>query len=323
MSPLTRRSALALPLALPMLASRPARAADRPLKIGIVAFQMSSETHARAANAAEAAAKKLGWSTTLLNSGGAIPQSANQIENLISARVDAMVLCMSKPVELDAQLEEAKKAGIPVITVASGSSPWTLFDIQANEYQVGAEGTLTLFGLMNYRGALLAERFEGNLATRIRGRLLDAVLAENTAVSVLGSHSMARTASWQEDVRAGFSALLDKNAGKFQGVWASFDGQAFVIDDLLQAAGVKKGQIPLVSMDGGQQSFARIRDPNSTLVATVAVPFEGMGERAIAALQSIVVEGRSRDSVVRGPYLLMPAKLVDASNVPAEGKWPW
>ena len=295
----------------------------KTLKIGVVAFQMSSETHARAAGAAEAAARAKGWSVTLLNSRGSIPESAAQIENLIAAKVDAIVLCMSKPVELDAQMKAAKDAGISVITIASGTSPHTLFDIQANEFQVGSDAALYLFGLLNYRGALMAERFEGNLATRIRGRMLDAVLAENTAVSVLASHSMARTATWQEDVRAGMGALLRREAGKYQGIWASFDGQAFVIDDLLQQDGVKKGQIPIVSMDGGQQTFARIRDPQSLVVATVAVPFEAMGEKAVAALEAIIANGAARESVVKGPYLLVPAVLVDRSNVPAEGKWPW
>jgi hypothetical protein len=32
-------------------------------------------------------------------------------------------------------------------------------------------------------------------------------------------------------------ALILRNQGKFQGVWASFDGQAYVIDDLLKAQG--------------------------------------------------------------------------------------
>jgi simple sugar transport system substrate-binding protein/ribose transport system substrate-binding protein len=308
-------------LLLPLLFTAAAEA--KPLTIGVVAFQMSSETHARAANAADAAAKARGWNVTLLNSRGSIPESATQIENLIAAHVDALVLCMSKPVELDAQMKAAQDAGIPVITVASGSSPHTLFDIQANEYQVGSDAALYLFGLLGYRGAILTERFEGNLATRIRGRMLDAVLAENSAVSVLASHSMARTATWQEDVRAGMGALMQRERGKYQGVWASFDGQAFVIDDLLQQDGVKKGAVPVVSMDGGQQTFARIRDPNSLIVATVAVPFELMGTKAVEAIDAIVANGKPRDSVVKGPYLLVPSVLVDRNNVPAEGKWPW
>ena len=295
----------------------------RPLKLGIVAFQMSSETHARAANAAADAARAKGWSVTLLNSRGAIPESATQIETLISAHVDAMVLCMTKPVELDAQLEAAQKAGIPIITIASGSSQHTLFDIQANEYQVGADATLYLFGLMKYRGDLLAERFEGNLATRIRGRELDSVLAENPSVKLLDSHSMARTASWQQDVREGMGALLQRDQGKIGGIWVSFDGQAFVIDDLLRQQGLKKGALPMVSMDGGQETFSRIRDPDSLIVATVAVPFEVMGQKAVDSLDRVVNGGEKPAQVVQGPYMLMPAVLVDAHNVPAEGKWPW
>ena len=97
------------------------------------------------------------------------------------------------------------------------------------------------------------------MASRIRGKVLDVVLSENPSVKVLGSHSMARTASWQEDVRSGMQALILRNQGKFQGVWASFDGQAYVIDDLLRAQGLKKGDVVLVSIDGGPKAIAGSR----------------------------------------------------------------
>ncbi len=47
----------------------------KPLKVGIVAFQMSSETHARTAQAAEAAAKAKGWEVTQLNPGAPCPST--------------------------------------------------------------------------------------------------------------------------------------------------------------------------------------------------------------------------------------------------------
>lgn len=293
------------------------------MKLGIVAFQMSSETHARVANAAEAAAKQKGWEVTLLNSRGAMPEHAAQLENLISAKVDAILVAMGKPVETDAQLAQAKSAGIRVLTVMSGTSPHTLFDIQVNEYEVGAQAALYLLGQLNYQGGVLLSRFEGNVGTRIRGKVLDAVLSENTAVKILDSHGMARTASWRDDVKAGMSALLLKHQGKIDGIWASFDGQAFVIDDVLQGMGLAKGKLPLVSVDGGQEAFARIRDKTSLMTATVAIPFERMGTAAVDALDRIVVQKKPKDDIVHGPYLFMGAVLVDASNVPAEGKWPW
>jgi len=283
--------------------------------LGVIAFQMSSETHARVANAVAEAAKAKGWNVTLLNSAGSMPEHAAQIENLTQAKVDALVIAMGKPIEMDAQMQAAKEAGIPIVTVMSGASPHALFDIQVNEYQVGATAALYLLGQLRYQGNILEERFEGNVGTRIRGRILDAVLAENQAVKVLGTHSMARTASWRDDVRAGMEALLLQNQGKVDGIWASFDGQAYIIDDLLSAQGATKGDPVLVSIDGGPETYRRIADPNSTLMATVAIPFEDMGEAAVDLIDRIVVQGQPVEGLVPGPYLLMDAELVDPSNV--------
>lgn len=284
-------------------------------EVGIIGFQFSSETHARVANAAAAAAKAKGWGVTLLNSEGALPKHAEQFDALIAKKVDAIIIAMGKPVEADAQFKAAKDAKIPVVTVQSGSSPHALFDIQTNEYKVGADAALYLLGQLGYQGNIVTARFDLNVASRIRGRILDAVLAENQAVKELGKFSMARTQSWRDDVRAGMQALLLQNQGKINGIWASFDGQAYIIDDLLQAQGVKKGQIPLVSVDGGKETYARIADPASTFLATVAIPFEAMGQQAVDAIQTIVVEKKPKETVTSGPYLFTDAVLVDKTNV--------
>src|SRR6202047_4802049 len=83
-------------------------------KLGVIAFQMSSETHARVANAAAATAKAKGWDVQILNSEGSLPKHAEQIEAMIQAKVDGLIIAMGKPVEADAQLAAAKAAGIPV-----------------------------------------------------------------------------------------------------------------------------------------------------------------------------------------------------------------
>lgn len=291
-------------------------------KLGIVAFQMSAETHARTANAAKAAAEDKGWEVTLLNSAGSVPDHAAQIENLVQKGVDAILLAMGKPLQAEAQLAAAKAKKIPVVTVMSGTSPHTLFDVTVNEFEVGAKIGVYLLGLLNYTGNILMSRYEGHGGTKIRGRVMDIILEENSGVKVLGSHAMARTQSWREDVKAGMEALVLRHAGKFQAVWASFDGQAFVIDDILQAQGLKKGQVYLTGVDGGQEAFRRIRDPSSLMTATVAIPFELMGEAAVDALDDLLA-GTPKSDITPGPYLFMDAVLVDANNVPAEGEWPW
>lgn len=284
-------------------------------ELGVIGFQFSSETHARCANAAAAGAKAKGWGVTLLNSEGALPKHAEQFETLISKKVDAIVICMGKPVEADAQFKAAKEKGIPVITVMSGAGPHSLFDIQSNEYKVGADAALYLLGQMGYTGNILTVRFEGNLATRIRGKVLDAALSENAAVKEVAKHAMARTQSWRDDVRAGVQALLLQNQGKINGIWASFDGQAYIVDDLLKAQGVKKGQIPIVSVDGAVETYRRIADPDSLIVATVVIPFEEMAGKAVEAVDTIVVKKQPASAVTSGPYLFTDAVVVDKTNV--------
>lgn len=284
-------------------------------ELGVVAFQMSSETHARVANSVEANAREEGWDVVVLNSNGALPTHAEQIENLIQRGVDSIVLAMSKPIEFDGVMTAAKEAGIPVITVMSGASPHTVFDIQVNEYAVGAEAALYLLGQIGYEGSILTQRFDSNVGTRIRGKVLDVVLGENTSVTEVGTHSMARTQSWQDDVRNGMSALILQNAGGFDAIWASFDGQAFIIDDLLKEQGMQKGDIILVSIDGGQETFRRIKAEDSMLMASVSIPFEAMGEAAVDAIKRIVVDGEPKEAIASGPYLYMNADLVDQSNV--------
>ncbi|CAH1648359.1 MULTISPECIES: substrate-binding domain-containing protein [unclassified Chelatococcus] len=287
----------------------------KAFELGVIGFQFTSETHARVANAAAAAAKEKGWNVTLLNSEGALPKHAEQFDALIAKKVDAIIVAMGKPVEADAQFKAAKDAGIPVITVQSGVSPYALFDIQSNEYKIGAEAALYLLGQLGFQGNIVTARFDLNIASRIRGKILDVVLSENQGVKELGKFSMARTQSWRDDVRAGMQALLLQNQGKINGIWASFDGQAYIIDDLLQAQGVKKGDIPLISVDGGKETYERINDPQSTLVASVSIPFEEMGKQAVDAVQAIVVDKKPKETVTSGPYLFVDAVLVDKNNV--------
>jgi ABC-type sugar transport system substrate-binding protein len=300
-------------LALVSLGMKPAMA--QTFELGVIGFQFSSETHARVANTVAQAAKAKGWNVTLLNSEGALPKHIEQFETLISKKVNAIIIAMGKPVEAEAQFKLAKEKGIPVITVMSGSGPYALFDIQSNEYKIGADAALYLFGEIGYQGNILTSRFDLNAATRIRGKVLDQVLSENQGVKEIGKFSMARTQSWRDDVRAGMQALLLQNQGKINAIWASFDGQAYVIDDLLKSQGVKKGQIPLVSVDGGPETFRRIADPESLLTASVVIPFEDMGRKAVDAVEAIAVKKQSKDTIVSGPYLFTDAVIVDKTNV--------
>ena len=102
---------------------------------------------------------------------------------------------------------------------------------------------------------------------------------------------------------------------RFLGIWASFDGQAYIVDDMLKAQGLKRGDVVLVSIDGGAETYRRIADPESLISATVAIPFEAMGRKALEAVDGLVRKKLTKETFTAGPYLFMDAELVDASNV--------
>ncbi|MBP6018863.1 MAG: sugar ABC transporter substrate-binding protein [Burkholderiaceae bacterium] len=284
-------------------------------KLAIIGFQMSSETHARVVNAAKAAAEEKGWDAQVLNSKGDMATHINQLENLLLTRPAGIIIAMGKPLQAAEQFKKAKDAGIPIVTVVSGASPDALFDIAVNEYAAGAQAALYLLDNLNYQGSIISQRFEGNVGTRIRGKMLDAVLSENTAVKQIGTHTMARTASWRDDVMAGMNALLLKNQGNVDGIWASFDAQAYIIDDILRQQGAKKGKPVLVSIDGGPETYRRIADPDSLLMATVMIPFEKMGNQAVDIIDRVAIKKEVKSAIHHGPYIYLDAELVDANNV--------
>jgi len=293
------------------------------IKLGIVAFQMSAETQARVANAASEAAKAKGWEVTLLNSRGSTPDHAAQVTDLVQSNVDAILLAMGKVQQLEEQLKKAEAKGVHIVTVSSGTSPHTLFDVTADEFVVGAKIATYFLGRLNNRGKILMQRYERHVGTRIRGKVMDVELSEYTAVKKLAEHTMARSKTWRDDVRQGMEALLLKHKGDgIDGIWTSFDAQGFIIDDLLQQMGYKKGDLILVGIDGEQETFRRIRAKESLFSATIALPFHEMAVTAVNALEQIIVHGKKKDDIVKGPFLFMEPVLVDENNVPAQGKWP-
>jgi simple sugar transport system substrate-binding protein/ribose transport system substrate-binding protein len=71
----------------------------------------------------------------------------------------------------------------------------------------------------------------------------------------------------------------------------------------------------LVSIDGGPETYRRIADPDSLLMATVMIPFEKMGEKAVEVIERAGIKKEPRESIAHGPYIYLDAELVDAANV--------
>ncbi len=290
--------------------------------LGVIGFQLADAASERTASAIEASGEDKGWAVTLADAKGSAADLSAQILKALGAGANALILVKAPLSDLAAPLKEAAAKKVPVISVMSGSSPGVLMDVTVNEYVVGAELATELLGLMSYTGSVAMVRDQSQVATRIRGKLMDLVLGETPAVRLLGSLDMTGAQQSKDDLKDRLATLLPGDAAEPRAVWAASDAAAFAVDDALRAMGFKKGQVLLAGVGGSQEAFGRIRDPDSLMTATVAIPYELLGETAADAMED-TLSGMPKDQIATGPYLFVDTVVVDKNNVPAEGEWPW
>lgn len=292
--------------------------------IGVVVTSMGSLTQARIANFIQKYATGLGWSVTVLDSEMSNETQATNVTNLVQMRVDAIVMAMGHPQEIKVAMQKAFDVGIPVITIDTGYMDGVVTDIATNNYIMSAKITNYMLDQIGYAGNIIAFKFEKHFGVRRRGKVLDVILSESPAVKLLATHYMPAAPNYIEDTRNAMESYVLQFDGKINAVWCGFDELGYAVDDVLQAHGYTRKDVIIVGIDGNQETFRRIRDPNSCFLATVAQPFELEAKKAVDIIQELVVEGKPIDEVVSESTTYVDAPLVDRRNVPKEaGEWPW
>ncbi|MDY3004400.1 MAG: sugar ABC transporter substrate-binding protein [Christensenella hongkongensis] len=85
--------------------------------VGIAIYSMDADSCVALVKEAQAVADELGWKVTLLDAQGDPSTQADQMANLISQKVDAIILNPTDTTSLLPSIQAAKEAGIPVVGV--------------------------------------------------------------------------------------------------------------------------------------------------------------------------------------------------------------
>jgi ABC-type sugar transport system substrate-binding protein len=282
------------------------------ITVGFIATNFSNEATARAANAFEKYAKAKGWTPIMLNSAGSVKTQGDQLQNLVQRKVKAIVLCQAHPLEVQDPLNEAFKAGIPVITIDSGYVDGVVADITADNFTMGAKISTFFMDSLGGKGNILVLKFEKHFGTRRRGKVFDQVLTEYPGVKVLGEYTITSPQTYMADTRNAMETFVTKFKDQIDGVWCAFDTLAYVAGDVLQDHGIKN--VIVTGVDGNQETFNRIKEGKMT--ATIAQPFEDMAAKAVELVEKIVVKKMSPAAAAPQKIIYMDAPLVDKSNIP-------
>lgn len=320
MPPLRRLLTVAVVVALAAAAApslaRPAAATT----LGLVLPDQPGEGAERVAKAAEASAADRAWLVERRDGAG--------IADLVQRKVDALALVMVRPEQQAAGVDLARRAGIPVVTVLAGASPLAALDVTVNPYAAGASIGAYLLGSIGYQGRVILVRQDADPAAKARGRVVDLMLQDAApGVQVTGSIQRAAGAGWEEGLRRALEGRLQQ-ATTAAGppapiaVLALTDELALAAETVLKAQGLGRDRVRLFCVGGADATLARLRDPDGLLAATLAIPYELLGEGAADALDDLMA-GTPRAQIAPGPYLYVEPVLVDRDNVPGPDELPW
>ena len=242
------------------------------------------------------------------------------IRNLISAGVDAIVVNPADPSGANAAIAEATKKGIVVVAVDQAVTEPSAYIIANNQEEYAYMGASWLFKQLGGKGDVVYMRgAAGASGDNDRDKGFKKALAENPGINVVKE----TFTGWQQD--QGKQQILDIiNSGqKFDGIWTS--GIDNVIVDALTESG--SPMVPIVGADNagfvGQLNTVKdlkgvaVTNPGSIGAAGITLALKILGGEKPAS-QTVLVNPQAWDNTTDEGK----AKLKAAADPSLSPEWP-
>ncbi|TIP92759.1 MAG: sugar ABC transporter substrate-binding protein [Mesorhizobium sp.] len=260
---------------------------------------------------------------TKLNIAHRNTDAAGQLEdirNLISAKVNAIVVNPADPAGIKSALEEATKAGIVVVAVDQAVTEPSAYIISNNQEQYAYLGAKWLFQQIGGKGDVVYMRgAAGASADSDRDKGFKKALAEFPDVKVV--HEVFT--GWQQD--QGKQQILDfiATGAPFNGIWTSG------IDNVIVDALVES-QTPLVPVVGADNAgfVGQLNSVEGLVGAAVTNPGSIGGAGVTLALQILNGKKPAEQTVLVEPQLWEnateegKAKLKSVADPSLSPEWP-
>lgn len=250
---------------------------------------------------------KRNYKANVVDTKGDFAQLASRMEDLISSKVDAIVLVSTDPNQLKDQINKAKEKGIPVFGCDSGYIEGMTMNATSDNQAMSQMVTEYLFKTMNNQGNLVVLTYRPHPGVLKRTQELDTLLQKTSGIKTV-TEQQVQVPGPIESARQQMENLLlaNKAEDSLTAVWAGWDEPAIGAAQAIEAAGRKN--IVVVGIDGTSQAIDMIKK-GSPLIATVKQNFPGMAE-IVANQMDLVFQGKQ----VEGTELYAPATLITKEN---------
>jgi ribose transport system substrate-binding protein len=283
------------------LSYAPAEAAGE--KIALLTPYLAAVATAEMVDSFKAEAGAMDWQVDVVDTAGDLPALASRVEDVTAAKVDAIVLFSVDPAQIQAQVDAAKAAGIPVVTIDGAKNDSTVLNVTSDNYVLGKTMTEFLFSEIGPDGKIVRFFHSAHPGVRQREIALDDALKANPGITEVGNHYV-QVPGQIEDSRAAMDAILLANPGEgaITGVWAAWDEPGIGAKLAIDAAG--RNGIVIAGIDGNPQAIDLIKGCTQ-YIGTVRQGFREMSKIAAAELNKVLAGGSASEAEMYAPVELI------------------
>lgn len=254
-------------------------------EVSILTPYLSSVTTNEMVETMKSEMQEKGWSVTVVDTKGDVATLASRMEDVISAKVDAIVIVSTDANQVATQIKKADEAEIPVFGCDSGYIEGMAMNATSDNYAMGEMITSYLFDMMGNKGTVIALTHRPHPGVLKRCEAFDDLLAKNNDIQLI-TEQHVEVPGPIENSRKVMENLILSNPDKdsITAVWCAWDEPAIGVSQALADAG--RDEVLVVGVDGNSQAVQMIKD-GSTLIATVEQNFQGMASIVTSELEKI------------------------------------
>ncbi len=274
--------------------------------LGIVESSGSDITTVQSANAAKAAAEKAGWKVSIIDSQSSVDKAIAGIQALVSRKATAIMVTVYASPSLQAGINVAQRAGIPVVSMAGGLAPGVGAALVSNS---GAEVAAQMIKDMGGgdSGSVLALTYHPGLPCLLRGKSFDKFMKDYPNVKIT-RHEIDVQSAQQDSASTANAWLATKPKGP-KAIFACYDDPAVGAVSAIKQSGVKAGEVKVYGFNA--QANAREEIKSGYMTASMYYDTAAAGVICFEYIQKIMKAGDSWKQKEED----IPHELVDANNL--------
>ena len=272
-------------------------------KVSVITPFLAAIATGEMIEAFKAKAVEYQWTVDVVDTAGDMAAFASRVEDATTSGANAIVLVSVDPAQIQDQVDKAKAAGVPVITIDGAKNASSVLNVTSDNYVLGETMTKFLFDQIGNKGNIVRFFYSAHPGVHQRELALDAALKANPDVKQVADHYVA-VPGQVDDSRAAMDAMLLANPGDgaINAVWAGWDEPGIGAQLAVEASG-RKG-IVIAGIDGNPQAIELIKGCTA-YVGTVRQGFGEMASIAADQLNTVLAGGPPKADELYAPVELI------------------